>query len=380
MRRVGVVTVARSDYGIYRPLLRELERRDDVELRLYVGGSHLSERFGSTVREIEADGFPIAERVDFLLPEDTPLAVAQSIGRGVSAFAEAFVRSSVDVIVLLGDRFEMLAAGIAALPLGVPLAHIHGGERTEGLIDEAIRHSLTKLSHLHFASTPEHARRIIQLGEQPDRVLVTGAPGLDAIRCATELGDDDLAALGVRLRGPTLLVTYHPVTLEHDRTAERFDALLQAVASAGLDAVFTYPNADTRHGAIVERLERLAADDRYTLVRNLGSDAYFALLRRVVAMVGNSSSGIIEAASFELPVVDVGARQQGRLRERNVVHAEEDAESIAAALRTVLAPGFRAGLAGLVNPYGDGHAGERIAEVLATVPLAGLVVKRFHDL
>jgi UDP-hydrolysing UDP-N-acetyl-D-glucosamine 2-epimerase len=382
MRTVGVVTVARSDYGIYRPVLRALERRDDTDIQLYVGGMHLAERFGLTVSEIEDDGFPIVERVDFLGTGDSAADVAGAIGRGVVAFAEAFARSRPEVLVLVGDRFEMLAAGIAALPLTIPLAHIHGGESTEGAIDEAIRHALTKLSHLHFAAADVYARRIVQMGEEPWRVHVTGAPALDGLVGFEPLSDAALAAHGVRLRGPTLLVTYHPVTLAPEQTGAELDAVLEAVAESGLDAVFTFPNADAGHGRIVTRLESLrGTNGRFTLVPNLGTDAYLTMMSRAAAMVGNSSSGIVEAASFRLPVVDVGIRQRGRVRPPNVIGAGGDAGSIRAAIERAVDPAFRRSLDDLVNPYGDGHAGERIAEVLATIPLdERLLVKRFHDL
>jgi UDP-hydrolysing UDP-N-acetyl-D-glucosamine 2-epimerase len=381
MRTVGVVTVARSDYGIYRPVLRALQRRDDVRIQLYVGGMHLVERFGLTVCEIEQDGFPIAERVDFLGLGDAPIDVATAIGRGVIAFGQAFERSRPDILLLLGDRYEMFAAGIAALPLGLPLAHIHGGESTEGVIDEAIRHSLTKLSHVHFAATEAYAQRIIQLGEEPWRVHVTGAPALDALNGFEPLSDDGLSAQGVTLRGPTLLVTYHPVTLAHDETDE-LAALLEAVKDSGLAAVFTFPNADAGYGEIVSRIEELAAKDgRFTVVPNLGTDAYFTLMSRAAAMVGNSSSGIIEAASFRIPVVDVGIRQRGRLRPPNVIDADGNSASIRAGIDRALDPAFRRALDGLSNPYGDGRASDRIAAIVATVELdERLHIKRFHKL
>jgi UDP-hydrolysing UDP-N-acetyl-D-glucosamine 2-epimerase len=382
MRTIGVVTVARSDYGIYRPVLRALAARDDVRLQLYVGGMHLRERFGLTVQEIERDGFPVAARVDFLADDDGALGVAEAMGRGVGAFARAFAESEPDLLVVLGDRFEMLAAGLAALPLTIPLAHLHGGELTEGALDDAMRHALTKLSHLHFASTEEYARRIVQLGEEPWRVVVSGAPALDAIGEHVPQSDEQLAERGVRLRGPTLLVTFHPVTLEPDETERQADALLEAVDASGLDAVFTAPNADARHGVVAERLQRLAASsDRYTFVPSLGADAYYTLLGRVAALVGNSSSGIVEAPSFRLPVVDVGSRQRGRVRAANVIQAEPDAAAIGAAIGRACSDEFRASLNGLVNPYGDGHAAERIVERLTSVPLdRRLLVKRFHDL
>jgi UDP-hydrolysing UDP-N-acetyl-D-glucosamine 2-epimerase len=382
VRTIGVVTVGRSDYGIYRPLLRALEEHEDVHVQLFVGGAHLLERFGLTVDEIVRDNFPITERVAFLLPDDSPGAVARSIGRGVVAFAEAFNRSRPDLLVVLGDRFEMLSAGIAALPLGLPLAHVHGGELTEGLIDDAIRHSLTKLSHLHFASTDVYARRIIQLGEEPWRVIVSGAPALDALNDFTPVSDDAFARTGIRLTGRTLLVTYHPVTLEPERHAAEVGRLLDAIDQSGLDAVITYPNADAGHGEVIASLERFAASSaRYSLVRSLGPDAYFTLMRRAAAMVGNSSSGIIEAASFRLPVVDIGIRQQGRVRAANVIHVDGDAAAIRSAIDRAVSEDFRSTLDGLVNPYGDGHASARIVETLLSVPLdRRLLIKRFHDL
>jgi UDP-hydrolysing UDP-N-acetyl-D-glucosamine 2-epimerase len=381
MRTVGVVTVARSDYGIYRPVLRALAERGDVRPALFVGGMHLVERFGHTVDEIERDGYPIVERVDFLEEGDSPGDVAAAIGRGVIGFAAAFERSRPDILLLLGDRFEMFSAGVAALPLALPLAHIHGGESTEGAVDEAIRHSLTKMSHLHFVSTDDYARRVVQLGEEPWRVHTTGAPALDSVATFRALPDDELAARGVELRGPTLLVTYHPVTLQRSENAAELDALLDAVGDSGLDAVFTFPNADAGHDAIVSRLSSMTnGDRRFTVLPNLGTDAYFTLMSRVAAMVGNSSSGIIEAASFELPVVDVGIRQRGRLRTQNVVSVVGGRTEIREAIQRAVDPAFRRSLEGLANPYGDGRASARIAEVVATTPLDDrLVVKHFYD-
>ena len=382
MRTIGVVTVARSDYGIYRPVLRALAARDDVDLKLYVGGMHLLERFGWTVEEIERDGYPIAERVDFLLPDDSPEAVAESIGRGVIGFAEAFARSRPDLLVVLGDRFEMLAAVVAAVPLGIPLAHVHGGELTEGAIDDAIRHAITKLSHLHFVATEQYAARVRRLGEEGWRVVVSGAPALDALAGFRPLDTEQLCRrFGVSPDERTLLVTFHPETLEPGRTEAHAAEVLAAVRGSGLGAVFTYPNADQGHLRLAALFEEAAAtDERYRIVRSFGSEAYFSVLSRVGAMVGNSSSGIIEAPSFRLPVVNVGSRQQGRTRAANVIDVEPERTAIAAAIDRALDPGFRRGLNGLVNPYGDGHAAEKIVEVLTTVPLdERLLRKRFED-
>lgn len=383
MRTIGVVTVARSDYGIYRPVLRALAEHDDIRLQLYAGGMHLLERFGSTIEEIERDGFPIAERVDFLLPEDTPQAVAVSIGRGVIAFAEAFARSRPDLLVVLGDRFEMFAAAAAALPLRIPLAHLHGGELTEGALDDALRHSITKLSHLHFVAAEPYAARVRRLGEEPWRVVVSGAPALDALSDFRPLGDQELRdRFGVSLDRPTLLVTFHPETLEPERTEEHARQILEAVQGSGFDAIFTYPNADAGHERLAGLLEdAAAASGRFRLVKSFGSEGYFTLMSRAAAMVGNSSSGILEAPSFQLPVVNVGSRQRGRLRAANVIDVEPDARAIGEAITRATSAGFRQSLNGLVNPYGDGRAAERIVETLKRVELGPrLLVKRFKDL
>lgn len=383
MRTIGVVTGARSDWGIYLPVLRRIREEPGLALQVIVTGLHLTPAFGHTVREIEADGFEIADRVEMLLSSDTPQAIGASIGLGTIGFGPVLERLRPDLLLVLGDRFEMLPAALAALPLGIPLAHIHGGESTEGLIDESIRHALTKLSHLHFASTELYARRIVQMGEEPWRVTVSGAPSLDKLGELDTLSREEVERrVGLSLAEPTVVVTYHPVTLEYARVEERIDTFLAALAGVDAQIVFTYPNADTSAQVVLARVKRfVAAQPRATIVASLGGVAYFSLLRHVVAMVGNSSSGIIEAASFELPVVNVGMRQQGRLRARNIIDVGDATAEIAEGVRRALDPGFRTSLAGLVNPYGDGHAAERIVARLRDVELGpSLLVKRFHDL
>jgi UDP-hydrolysing UDP-N-acetyl-D-glucosamine 2-epimerase len=381
VKRIAVVTVARSDYGIYQPILAALAARD-VDPLLVVAGMHLEEEFGSTVDAIEADGWSIAARVPMSLQTDDPIGVAAAIGAGIEGFARAYEELEPELVLVLGDRYEMLAAAIAALPLTIPLAHVHGGESTEGLIDEAIRHSITKMSHVHFPATELYARRIVQMGEEPWRVHEVGAPGLDAIRLHEPLADaqvDEL--LGATMGERRLLVTYHPVTLEPDLVEERIAALLEALDASGLDLLFTAPNADTRTRTVTRAIEAFAAAHSNALVvPSLGS-AYFDVLSRAAAMVGNSSSGIIEAASFGLPVVNVGIRQQGRVRAANVIDVGNEADEILAGIRRATDPPFRASLEGLVNPYGDGHAAERIADVLVPLdPGPELLFKRFHDL
>ena len=382
-RAIGVVTVARSDYGHLTPLLRELRDAPDVELLVYVAGSHLAARFGYTARLVEADGWPIAARVDMDIDDDTPGAIAAATGRGVTRFARELARRTPDLLVLLGDRYEMLSAAVAALPFALPVAHLHGGEVTEGVIDEQVRHALTKVAHLHFAATPDYARRILQMGEEPWRVSSPGAPGLDRFRTMRYLSGAELGErLGLPLRGPTILVTFHPVTLDLGATEGHVDELLAALEDVEGDLIMTYPGADAGSHRVIERVSRFAeARPRTRLVRSLGDDVYASLLRQADLMVGNSSSGVIEAASFALPAVNIGDRQRGRVRAANVIDVGHGRDEIAAGIRRALSPDFRPPLAGLRNPYGDGHAAPRIVSVLARVELGPrLITKRFVDL
>lgn len=383
MRTIAVVTVGRSDYGLLRPVIRALTAHPALELHLLVGGMHFADERGRTIEEIERDGVPIGETVEIPLPSDEPLGIAEAMAEGTAAFARAYARRRPDLLLVLGDRYETHAAVTAALPFAIPVAHIHGGESTEGLIDEAIRHSITKMSHLHFVATEPYARRIRQMGEEPWRVAVSGAPGLDAVRVLEPLDARELEKrIGLRPGPRTLLVTYHPVTLDYERTEEQFGTVLAALDATGLDVVFTAPNADTRGRSVAVMIAEFAQGrGNVRVASSLGSQAYLSLLGRVGVMVGNSSSGIIEAASFRLPVVNIGPRQQGRLRPRNVIDCGYGVEEIRAAIERARRPAFRAGLADLENPYGDGHAAERIVETLAQVPLdRSLVVKRFVDL
>jgi len=381
-REIGVVTVARSDYGIYRPVLQKTESANDLRLRLFVAGMHLSPEFGLTVSDIEADGFEIADRVEMLLSSDTPEGIANSIGLGAIGFAHSYASFTPDILVVLGDRFEMLSAVVAALPYTIPVAHIHGGETTEGAFDESIRHAITKMSHLHFVSTERYRQRVIQMGEDPGHVILSGAPGLDNIRTVDLVEPDELEKrVGMSLDPAPLLVTFHPVTLEYEDTSRHIAELLAALDAVGLPVVFTYPNADTQGRVIMQAIEGHVRTRSHTkVVVNLGTRAYFSLMRCARAMVGNSSSGIIEAASFELPVVNIGSRQRGRICGRNVINAECDRGSIVLAVREAISPDFRSDLKGIQNPYGDGHAAERIVETLRTVPLdRGLRLKHFYD-
>lgn len=383
MRRIGVVTVGRSDYGLYRPILQRIQADPALAPQLIVAGMHLSPEFGRTSDAIEEDGFEIAERVEMLVSSDTPEGVAKSMGLGIIGFAQAYGRSRPDLLVVLGDRFEMHAAALAALPFRLPVAHIHGGERSEGAIDDALRHSMTKLSHLHFVATDAYRQRVLQMGEEPWRVVVSGAPSLDNIRSTRLLGCDELERrFGVRLDESPLLVTFHPVTLEYERTEWEVMELLEALRSLARPVVFTLPNADAGGRLVTRLLTAFVQEHPFArLVPNLGPQGYFSLMALAAAMVGNSSSGIIEAPSFALPVVNVGSRQDGRLRAENVIDVGYDHQEIISGIRRALAPEYRARLRGLPNPYGHGRAAEIIVDHLKDVVIDNrLVVKRFVDL
>jgi GDP/UDP-N,N'-diacetylbacillosamine 2-epimerase (hydrolysing) len=381
-RAIAVVTVSRSDWGHLRPVLEAIRSAPGLVPQLYVAGMHLEPDFGHTIREIEAEGWPIAARVPMAETDDAPAGIARSTGTGIEGFARAYADTRPDLVVVLGDRFEMLAAAVAALPFALPVAHIHGGEETEGAMDNQIRHAITKLAHLHFASADLHARRIAQMGEEAWRIHTVGAPGLDRLSAVAYRTREALAeSLGLDPKASWVLVTFHPVTLEHRDTAAHMTELLAALEKADAQIVMTYPNADTAGRAIIERMEEFAArHPRVRLARSLGDEVYLSLLRHADAMVGNSSSGLIEAPSFGLPVVNVGSRQRGRLRGPNVIDVGYGREEILRGLERALEPGFRAGLRGLANPYGDGRAAGRIVEALRTVRLdARLVQKRFAD-
>lgn len=382
MRSIGVVTTSRADYSCYRPLLKALEADPEIVLKLYVSGTHLSPEYGSTVHFIENDGIEITERVEILLSSDTPEGIAKSMGLGLIGFGQAFSRYRPEILFVQGDRYEMLAATLAALPFKIPVAHLSGGELTEGAIDDALRHSITKLSHLHFAASQESAHRIIQLGEEPWRVTVSGEPSLDNLRTTTRLSRDELeASYGLQLDGMFLLVTYHPVTLEYDQAEWQVGELLAALNQTRLPVIFTLPNADTGNRIIREKLEQFVAANRLSrLVDNFGTQAYFSMLNLAAAMVGNSSSGLVEAASFQLPVVNIGARQQGRIRARNVIDVGYTRAEISKGIQQAIEPQFRASLNGLVNPYGNGEASSIIVQRLKSISLGDtLVRKKFYD-
>ena len=375
-RRIGVVTTSRADYGhLYWPL-RELEAHPEVELGVFVLGAHLSPQFGLTVKEIERDGFPIRARIECLLSSDTDTGMAKTIGTAILGLADAFAAWRPDLLLLIADRYEMLAPASTALAMRIPVAHIEGGEVSQGAIDDQVRNALTKLAHIHFTSTDLARRRVIAMGEEPGRVHHAGAPSLDHLRRSRLLDRTEVETrLGIALAHPATLAAWHPVTLLADTNAEA-DAFYTAVEQATGQLIFVYPNSDAGGLALIERSRALARTrpDTHVFI-NLDTVTYWSLLGQVDAMAGNSSSGIMEAASFGLPVVNVGIRQQGRERAGNIIDVPADAPAISKALAQALDPRFRESLHGMENPYGDGTAAQTIARVLVTVPLEGLLIK-----
>jgi UDP-hydrolysing UDP-N-acetyl-D-glucosamine 2-epimerase len=377
-RTIAVVTSSRADYGhLYWPL-QELSQRPDVDLKLIVLGAHLSPQFGETVREIEKDGLPIAARLECLLSSDTDVGMAKTLGLAVLSLADLLAQMRPDLLLLIADRYEMLAPAAVALTLRIPVAHIEGGEISEGAIDDAVRNALTKMSHIHFTSTEGARARVIAMGEEPWRVHRAGAPSLDHLQRSRLLSRQELEEkLQVDLRSAPYLVAYHPVTLLRDTTQEA-DALFAALRETQTPIFFCYPNSDAGNHALLERTRNfLATRKDARLFVNLDPVTYWSLLREVALLIGNSSSGIMEAASFRLPVVNIGFRQKGRERARNILDAEPEVVAIRAKITEAADPSFRESLAGMTNPYGDGHAAEKIVQVLTGTPLTGdLIVKR----
>ncbi len=377
-RRIAVVTTSRADYNhLYWPL-REIAAHPDLELKLIAVGPHLSPEFGSTATEIERDGFQLDSRVECLLSSDTDIGMAKTIGVATLGLADCLGQMRPDLLLLIADRYEMLAPASVALALRIPVAHIEGGEVSEGAIDDAVRNALTKLSHIHFTSTHAARSRVIAMGEEPWRVHRVGAPSLDHLRRSAFRSRQELEQeLSVNLQQPTILIAFHPVTIARDTTREA-EALFSALDAIPEQLLFCYPNADAGSRFIIERTQAfLHRRQHASMFLNLNPLSYWSLLRHVDLLLGNSSSGIMEAASFAIPAVNVGIRQRGRERARNVLDAEPAKQSILERIAVGRNAEFRRSLEGMENPYGDGHASERIAEIIASVPLGEeLLIKR----
>jgi len=383
-RKVCVVTGTRAEFGLLRWLMEAINTHPKLILQVVATGMHLSPEFGSTYQEIEEAGFKIDAKVEMLLSSDTNTAVIKSMGLGVIGFADVYERLAPNMLVVLGDRFEIFAATSAAMIAGIPVVHLHGGETTEGAFDEAIRHSVTKMSHLHFVAADAYRRRVIQLGEHPDRVFNVGGMGIDAIKRIKLLSREELErSLGLTFGEKSLLITFHPVTLEGGTSsvAQMRELLAALEELENTTLIFTMPNADTggrELGALVQQFAEKHANAKvYT---SLGQLRYFSCLAQVDGVVGNSSSGLLEAPAFKIGTINIGDRQKGRLKAESVIDSEPKSESIVAALKTLYSINFRANLTTVMNPYGNGGASENIVKVLAEYPLENIRKKQFYNL
>ena len=380
--KVAVFTGTRAEYGLLYWLLKDIQDDPELVLQLLVSGMHLSPEFGETYQQIEQDGFFIDEKIEILLSSDSAVGTAKSMGLGVLGFADALNRLKPDVLVILGDRFEALAAAQTAMILRVPILHLHGGEITEGAYDDAIRHAISKLSYLHGTSTEEYRQRVIQLGEQPERVKNVGAIGLDHLRRAEFMDVAEIArSLDFPLNQPYFLVTYHPVTLGEEKPEQSFNALLDALDEfKDHQVIITYPNADDGGRRIIPLLEQYAKSNpkRVCAIPSLGQKRYLSTVKHAAAVIGNSSSGIIEVPSFNVPTVNVGVRQKGRLAAKSVLNCDANKPSIMASIKSAINREYTASNEHIKNPYGAGNASEQVIAMLKNMQFEPS--KSFYDL
>jgi GDP/UDP-N,N'-diacetylbacillosamine 2-epimerase (hydrolysing) len=383
-RKICVVTSTRAEYGLLRTLMRQINSDAAFDLQIVVAAAHLSNEHGLTYREIESDGFRIDERVEMLISSDSPVATCNSLGLGFVLFSGAYSRLRPDILVVLGDRYELLAAVGTALIHGIPIAHIHGGELTQGVFDEQIRHSISKMSHFHFVATEEYRKRVIQLGEDPSRVFNSGSPGMDDIYSAKLMSKRQFEShLGFSLGARNLLVTFHPVSSMRGDSCRQFAELLDALDKIrDVKLIFTYPNADPEGGALsvmIENYVRSNSEKAFSVV-SMGRNCYLSAIRLCDAVVGNSSSGIIESPSFRKGSINIGSRQDGRTRAESVIDCEPERKSISFAIEKLFSREFQYKLRKVKNPYGGPGASKFIKNTLKKVKLDGILGKKFHDI
>lgn len=385
MKKVCIVTGTRAEYGLLKPVIDKVHKSAELELQLVVTGMHLSTEFGLTYKEIEEDGYPITSKVEMLLGSDTPVGITKSMGVALIGFADCFDRNKPDIVVVLGDRYEMLVAASAAMIARIPIAHIHGGELTEGLIDEAIRHSITKMSHLHFTAAEEYRKRVIQLGEAPATVYNVGSLGVENAKTVHLIQQEELEnMLGFQFKFPTIMITYHPVTLENATAKKQLEEILNVIDKhKEISVIFTKANADTDGRIINEMIDDYVKidGDRCRGYTSLGQRKYLSALQYCDAVVGNSSSGIIEVPSFRIPTVNIGDRQRGRVRAESVIDCGNDRTQIEAALQKALSSEFRNKVANVRNPYEGNKTSEEIVKMISKAVHDGIDLrKKFYDI
>jgi len=382
-RKICVITGTRAEYGLLRWVLQGIKDDPELTLQVIATGMHLSPEFGLTYRDIEQDGFRIDRKVEMLTSSDTPVGIAKSMGLGLIGVADALNELRPDLIVVLGDRFEIFAAVTTALVARIPVAHLHGGETTEGAFDEALRHSITKMSHLHFVAAEEYRQRVIQLGEKPERVFLVGGLGIDNIKRLKLLDRAELeASLGFKLGQKNLLITFHPVTLETATAADQMAELLATLAELrDTQLIFTLPNADTDGRVLIRMVEQFVA--QHTNARaytSLGQLRYLSCIAHVDGVVGNSSSGLSEVPSFRKGTINIGDRQRGRLQAASVINCEPNRSDITAAMQKLYSADFQAVLSHVRNPYGEGGASEKVVATIKNYAIDGIAKKAFYDL
>jgi len=382
-RTICVVTGTRAEYGLLYWLMKEIQAADGLYLQIIATGMHLSPEFGLTYQQIERDGFTIDEKVEMLLSSDSEVGIAKSMGLAMIGFADVLDRLQPDMMVVLGDRFEIFSAASAAMIAKIPIAHLHGGEATEGLIDEPIRHSITKMSHLHFTSTEEYRNRVIQLGEQPERVFNVGAVGIDNINELDLLDRAEFEqSIEFGLGKKNLLITFHPVTLESGTAKEQFANLLTVLDDLDdTHLIFTMANADTDGRIINAMIDEYVKERREAAIAftSLGQLRYLSAMQYMDGVVGNSSSGLLEVPSFKIGTVNIGDRQRGRVKANSVIDCEPTKDGIGEAISTLYSTDFKNGLDELKNPYGSGGASKQIVHIIGEYPLDGILKKPFFD-
>lgn len=378
-RKICVVTGTRAEYGLFYPIMKKIQNSIELELQLIATTMHLSEEFGGTYKQIEEDGFTINDKIENLLSANSKSSIAKSTGLAIILLSDALARLQPDLLLLLGDRYETHAAATAAMLMNIPIAHIHGGEITEGAVDEQIRHSITKMSYIHFTSTEEYRQRVIQMGENKSRVFRSGAPGIDNIINLKHLSKSELEEnLDWKFGEASAIFTYHPVTLEHSDVSDDITHVFSVLEQSGLNVLFTYANADNNGRIINQKIEEFcrAKPARYKVVKSLGQTRYLSAMKYTDILIGNTSSGIIEAASFQKPVVNIGNRQKGRLQSGNVIDCS--IEELDNAIKQARSEEFQHRCKILNNIYGNGNASDIIIDILSTIELS--VLKKFVDM
>jgi GDP/UDP-N,N'-diacetylbacillosamine 2-epimerase (hydrolysing) len=382
-RKICVVTGSRADYGLLRSVMQGIKNDPNLSIQVIVTGMHLSPTFGLTYKEIESDGFFIDEKVEVITELDTPEEISQSIAKGIIGCAKAFNRLEPDLILLLGDRYEIFSAAIAAHVALIPIAHIHGGELTGGALDEAFRHSISKMSSLHFVAAEEYKKRLIQLGENPKNIYLVGGLGVDSIKKHKLLKKDELEKeLDIKFLDKSLLITFHPVTLDIESSEFQFKELLKALSNLkDTTLIFTMPNADTGGRNLINMVEEFVIENKNAKAfTSLGQLLYFSCILNMDGVVGNSSSGVIEVPSFKKATVNIGDRQLGRLQAESIINCKPLKKDILNAIEKLYSSSFQTLLGGVTNPYSGTGVKEKIIEVLGATSLDGIIKKAFHDL